>query len=153
MSPSMWDREISPSGSEFNQGLGKPRPWFKFRPLGWDISILHGHSWWIVIILHDHVTAFLHGQSQIFFYPKKGYLKDQILRLSYPKAPSKVKRYLATSYYVNDVTERAPRDEYGNVTLMAQRAKQELFCILQLNYCSKGVFLAITRCKLCLHPF
>ena len=29
MSLSMKDREISPSGSEFNQGLGKPRPWLK----------------------------------------------------------------------------------------------------------------------------
>ena len=34
------DREISPSGSEVNQGLDKPRPWLKFWPLGWDISIL-----------------------------------------------------------------------------------------------------------------
>ena len=34
MSLSMYDREISPSGSEFNQGLGKPRPWFELRPLG-----------------------------------------------------------------------------------------------------------------------
>ena len=30
---SMYDREISPSLSEFNQGLRKPRPWFKFQPL------------------------------------------------------------------------------------------------------------------------
>ena len=51
-----------------------------------------------------------------------------ILRLSNQKAPSKVKHYilyLLTSYNVNDVTERAPRDENGNVTLVAQRAKQE----------------------------
>ena len=34
MSLSMLDREISPSGSEFYQGLGKPSPWIKFRPLG-----------------------------------------------------------------------------------------------------------------------
>ena len=34
MSLSMYDREISPSGSEFNQGLSKPHPWLKFRPLG-----------------------------------------------------------------------------------------------------------------------
>ena len=47
------------------------------------------------------------------------------MRLGNPKAPSKVKRYLRTSYNVNDVTERAPRDENGNVTLMAQGAKQE----------------------------
>ena len=48
-----------------------------------------------------------------------------MLRLGSPKAPSKVKRYLLSSYNVNDVTERAPRDENGNVTLMAQGAKQE----------------------------
>ena len=48
-----------------------------------------------------------------------------ILRLGNPKAPSTVKRYLLTPYNVNDVTERAPRDENGNVTLMAQGAKQE----------------------------
>ena len=41
---SMQSREISPLGSKFNQGLGKPRPWFKFPPLGCNISILHGHS-------------------------------------------------------------------------------------------------------------
>ena len=40
-------------------------------------------------------------------------------------APSKVKRYLLTSYNVNDVTARAPRVENGNVTLMAQGVKQE----------------------------
>ena len=33
MSLSMQDREILPSGSEFNQGLGKPHPWLKFQPL------------------------------------------------------------------------------------------------------------------------
>ena len=41
------------------------------------------------------------------------------------KAPSKGKPNLLTSYNVDDVTERAPRDDNGNVTLMAQRAKQE----------------------------
>ena len=34
-------------------------------------------------------------------------------------------RYFLTSYNVNDVTERAPRDQNCNVTLMAQGAKQE----------------------------
>ena len=48
-----------------------------------------------------------------------------MLRLGNPRAPSKVKRYLLSLYNVNDVTERAPRDENGNVTLMAQGAKQE----------------------------
>ena len=48
-----------------------------------------------------------------------------MLRLGNPKAPSKGKRYLLTSYNVNDVTERSPRDEKGNATLMAQGAKQD----------------------------
>ena len=48
-----------------------------------------------------------------------------MLRLGNPKAPSKVKRYLLALYYVNEVTEHAPRNENGNVTLMAQGAKQE----------------------------
>ena len=46
-----------------------------------------------------------------------------ILPLSNLKAPSKGKRLLLTSYNVNDVTERATRDDNGNVTLMAQGAK------------------------------
>ena len=48
-----------------------------------------------------------------------------MLRLSNSKAPSKSKRNLLTSYNVDDVTERAPRDDNGNVTLMAQEAKQD----------------------------
>ena len=59
------------------------------------------------------------------FIPKKDTLRTNILRLGNQKAPDKVKRYLLTSYNVNDVTERTPRDENGNVTLMAQGAKQE----------------------------
>ena len=47
------------------------------------------------------------------------------MRLGNPKAPSMVKRGLLTSYNVNDVTERPPRAENGNITLMAQGAKQE----------------------------
>ena len=47
------------------------------------------------------------------------------MRLGNQNAAGKVKRYLLTSYNVNDVTERATRDENGNVTLMAQGAKQE----------------------------
>ena len=49
------------------------------------------------------------------------------------KKPSKGKRYLLTSYNVNDVTERAPRDDNGNVTLMAQVAKQDFI----LNFAAK----------------
>ena len=48
-----------------------------------------------------------------------------MLRLGNPKASSKVKRYLQTSYNVDDVTECAPRDENGNVALMAQGAKHK----------------------------
>ena len=47
------------------------------------------------------------------------------MRPSNSKSPSKGKRYLLTSYKVNDVTERAPRDDNGNVMLMAQGAKQD----------------------------
>ena len=32
----------------FNHGLGKPCPWLKFLPIGWDFPILHGHSWWVL---------------------------------------------------------------------------------------------------------
>ena len=75
-------------------------------------------------ILHDHVTAFLHGQSKIiFFSPKKDIQRINILRLSYAKGPIKGKHYLLTSYNINDVTKRAPSDHNGNVTLMAQGAK------------------------------
>ena len=48
-----------------------------------------------------------------------------ILRIGNPKASIKVNRCLLTSYNVNDVTKRASRAENGNVTLMAQGAKQE----------------------------
>ena len=72
------------------------------------------------------MTAFLHGQSKILFFFQKRYIqRARMLRLSNPKAPSKGKRYLLTSYNVDDVTERAPRDYNGNVTLMAQGAKQD----------------------------
>ena len=67
------------------------------------------------------------GRVKYSFIPKKDTLRTNILRLSNLKAPSKVKRYLLTSYNVNDVTERAPRDKNGKVTLMAQGAKQEFF--------------------------
>ena len=71
------------------------------------------------------MTAFLHGQSKIFFFSKKDIQRTNILRLSNSKAPIKGKQYLLTSYNVNDVTERAPRDDNCNVALMAQGAKQD----------------------------
>ena len=64
------------------------------------------------------------------------------MRLGIPKAPSKVKRYLLTSYNVNDVTERAPRDENGNVKLMIHGAKPEFILhiatSLMLQRCFPG---------------
>ena len=78
-----------------------------------------------ISIIHDHVTAFLHGQSKIFFIQKKDIQRTNTLRLSISKAPSKGKRYLLTSYNVNDVTERAPRDDNVNVTLMTQGGKED----------------------------
>ena len=65
------------------------------------------------------------GSVKYSFIQKKDTKRTNILRLGNPKASSNVKRYLLTSYNVNDVTERAPRDENGNVTLVAQGAKQE----------------------------
>ena len=71
------------------------------------------------------MTAFLHGQSKIFFVSKiKDIQRANILRLSNSKPPSMDTRFLLTSYNVNDATERAPRDDNGNVTLMTQEAKQ-----------------------------
>ena len=71
------------------------------------------------------MTAFLHGQSKIFFFSEIRYSKDKLLHLSNSKAPSNGKRYLLTPYNVNDVIERSPRDDNGNVTLMAQGAKKD----------------------------
>ena len=77
-----------------------------------------------------------------YFILKKDTRRTNKLRLSNSKATRRGKRYLLISYNVNDVTERAPRDDNGNVTLMAQRAKQDF--ILQLNLCSNRVFQSIT---------
>ena len=71
------------------------------------------------------MTAFLHWQSKIFFFQIKDIQRTNTLHLSNSKAPSKVKRYLLASYNFDDCTERAPHDDNGNVTLMAQGAKQD----------------------------
>ena len=71
------------------------------------------------------MTAFLHGQCKIIFFSKKVKQSTNILGLSNSKSQSNGYRYLLTSYNVDDVTERAPRDDNGNVTLMAQAAKQD----------------------------
>ena len=56
--------------------------------------------------------------------PKKDIQRTNILRLSNSKAPSNGKLNLLMSYNV-DITERAPCGDNGNVTLMAQGAKQD----------------------------
>ena len=65
------------------------------------------------------------GRVKYSFFPKNDIQRTNILRLSNSKTPSKGERYVLTSYNVNDVTERAPCDDNGNVTLMAQVAKED----------------------------
>ena len=65
------------------------------------------------------------GRVKYSFIPIKDIQRINKLHLSNSNAPSKGKRYLLTSYNVNDVTERAPRDDNCNVTLMAKGAKQD----------------------------
>ena len=65
------------------------------------------------------------GRVKYSFNPKKDIQRTNKLRLSNSNAPSKGKRYLLTSYNVNDVTERAPCDENVNVMLMAQGDRQD----------------------------
>ena len=65
------------------------------------------------------------GRVKYSFIQKKDIQRTNKLRLSNSKAPSKGKRYLLRSYNINDVNERAPSDDNGNVMLMAQGAKQD----------------------------
>ena len=82
------------------------------------------------------MTAFLHGQSKIFFFRNKDIQRTNILHISNSKTSSNGTRYLLTSYNVNDVTERAPRDDNGNVTLMAQGAKQDFILHFATYICN-----------------
>ena len=65
------------------------------------------------------------GRVKFSFFPKFDIQRTNILRPSNSKTSSKGKCYLLTSYNVNGVTERAPCDDNGNVTLMAPVAKQD----------------------------
>ena len=65
------------------------------------------------------------GRVKYSFIPKKDIQRTYKLRLCNSKAPSKATRHLLTSYNVYDVTERAPHDDYGNVTLMAKGDMQD----------------------------
>ena len=82
------------------------------------------------------------GRVKYSFIPKKANQRTNILHISNSKAPSNDKRYLLTSHNVNDVTERAPRHDKGNVTLMAWEAKQEFILHiatkLKLQSCIPG---------------
>ena len=78
------------------------------------------------------------GRVKYSFIPKNDIRRTNILRPS--------KRYLLRSYNVNDVTERAPRDDNGNVMLMAQVAKEDFV----LHFATK---LLLQSCKQLLHSF
>ena len=65
------------------------------------------------------------GRVKYSFIPKRDIQRANKLRLSDSKARSKGKRYLLTSYNVYDVIQRAPRDDNGNVPLMAQGDMQD----------------------------
>ena len=71
-----------------------------------------------------------------FFQKKNDIQRSNILRPSNSETPSKCRHYLLTSYNVNDVTERAPRDNNDNVTLMAQVVKQDFI----LHFATKLMF-------------
>ena len=75
-----------------------------------------------ISILHDHVTAFLHGQSKIFPFLRKGMQRTNILPQSSSKTPSKVMLHLLTSLKGNDVTKCASHANIDNVMLTAQGA-------------------------------
>ena len=62
------------------------------------------------------------GKVKYSFFQKKDIQMTNILRLSNTKAPRKSKRYLLTSYNVDDVIERAARENDGYVTLLPQGA-------------------------------
>ena len=82
---------------------------------------MDGHSLHLVFDWKTRLDLVL-AEQNIIFLQKKGIQRTNMLRLSNPKAPSKVKHHLLPSYTVNDVTKRAPCDDNGNVTLMAQGA-------------------------------
>ena len=75
------------------------------------------------------------GRVNFSFFPKTCIQRTNLLRLSNSKSPSKGKRFLLTSYNVNDVIKRA-RDNNGNVTLMALGAKQDFI----LHFTTKLMF-------------
>ena len=79
------------------------------------------------------------GRVKYSFFPQKVNQRSNILRRSNYKAQRKGKPYLLTSYNVNDVTECAPHEDNGNVTLMTQGAKQDFILhfatLLMLQSC------------------
>ena len=76
------------------------------------------------------------GRLKFSFFQKNDIQRTNILRLCTSKTPSNGKRYLLTSYNVNDVTERASRDDNGNVALMTQVANEDFI----LQFATKLMF-------------
>ena len=69
------------------------------------------------------------------------------MRLSNPKAPSKGKRYLLTSYNRNGVTERSPRDDNGKVRLTVQGAKQDFILYFATEFMLQSCFRVNKKVK------
>ena len=81
------------------------------------------------------------GRVKYSFFLKKGIQRPNILHPSNSKTPSKGKRSLLPSYKVNDVTERAPCDDNGNVTLMVQVAKEDFILHFETKLMLQSWFL------------
>ena len=86
------------------------------------------------------------------FIPKKDIQRTNKLSLSNSKAPSKGKCYLLMSYNVNDVTGGAPRDDIGNVILMAQGAKQDFILHFATKLMLQSCFLVNNKVQTKLTP-
>ena len=65
------------------------------------------------------------GRVKYSFIPKKDSLRTNILRLGNQRHQTRLSVTYWRHITLIDVTERTRRDENGNVTLMAQGAKQE----------------------------
>ena len=93
------------------------------------------------------------GRVKYYFILKKDIQRTNKLHLSNSKIPSKGKSYLLTSYNVNDVTERAPRDDNGNVTLMAQGDMQDFILHFAAYLMLQSCFPVSNEVQTSLHPF
>ena len=90
--------------------------------------------------------------GRVKYFPKKDIQRTNVLCLSNSKTPSKGKRYLLTSYNVNDVTEFAPRDDNGKVTLTTQVAKQDFILHFATKLMLQSCFPVNTEVQTLLTP-